>query len=435
MPADTVDVIVVGARCAGAPLARDLAQRGVSVCLVDRARFPSEVPSTHMIHPCGVARLRRLGLMHKLLETGAPPLERGAFVVDDIRLNMEPATARRFEAPWLCIRRQVLDQILLDAAADAGVKVLTENAVTELREANGAVCGVQTDGGEIRAQLVVGADGPSSVVARLTHAQEYHASPAGRLFLWGYFEGARAPEGYATLGRIGDVGFLAMPTDAGLFLAGVALPMHQRDACLADTTASLATGLQAAGEVGEFVRGASRVGPVRVMTRWHGYFREATGPGWVLVGDAGHFKDPTPAQGISDALRQGEKLAEAIEAGLGSGDLDARLRQWWRWRDQDAWEMYWFASDMGGSGNGPRIVTEMIRGLATERTGAERFLQLLNHEIAPSKVFSPLRALKAFATSAVAQPAQLRELTTECGTLIKQEISRQRSRRRLVHSP
>ncbi|MGH9097400.1 MAG: FAD-dependent oxidoreductase, partial [Acidimicrobiales bacterium] len=81
------DVIVVGARCAGAPLATDLANRGMKVCLVERARIPSEVPSTHMLHPCGVARLARLGLMDKLLATGAPPLDNGSFVVDSGRLN------------------------------------------------------------------------------------------------------------------------------------------------------------------------------------------------------------------------------------------------------------------------------------------------------------------------------------------------------------
>lgn len=53
--------------------------------------------------------------------------------------------------------------------------------------------------------------------------------------------------------------------------------------------------------------GATRSGPVRVLANWQGYFRESAGPGWVLAGDAGHFKDPTPAQGISDALRQAER--------------------------------------------------------------------------------------------------------------------------------
>jgi 2-polyprenyl-6-methoxyphenol hydroxylase-like FAD-dependent oxidoreductase len=153
------DVVVVGARCAGAPLAADLAGRGMRVALVERSRFPSEVPSTHMIHSCGVARLARLGLIDALLATGAPPLQRGTFQVDDVRLSGGPEVVGAFEAPWLCIRRQVLDPILADGAQEAGVQAFTETTVRALVEEVGSVRGVETDKGVIRAALVVGADG------------------------------------------------------------------------------------------------------------------------------------------------------------------------------------------------------------------------------------------------------------------------------------
>jgi 2-polyprenyl-6-methoxyphenol hydroxylase-like FAD-dependent oxidoreductase len=204
----------------------------------------------------------------------------------------------------------------------------------------------------------------------------------GRLFLWGYFEGAQAPPGYSTLGRIGDLGFLAMPTDAGLFIAGVAYSMNERERWLADTERALDAGLARVEEVAEVLSSAKRVGRIRVMARWNGYFRQATGPGWVLVGDAGHFKDPTPTQGISDALRQGEKLAHAIEAGLGAGQLEDQLMEWWRWRDADAWDMYWFATDMGAAGASPGIVGAMMGDLSTDADGPERFLRVLNHDLA-----------------------------------------------------
>ena len=363
------DVIVVGARCAGAPLATDLANRGMKVCLVERARIPSEVPSTHMIHPNGVARLARLGLMDKLLATGAPPLDHGSFVIDSARLRAEPDLMKRFEAPWLCIRRLTLDALLIEAAEEAGARVLTETTVQGLVHESGAVRGVRTTSGVIRAPLVVGADGPHSTVAKLAGAREYHVSSPGRLFIWGYFEGPRWPAGYATLGRIGDLGFLGMPTDAGLHMAGIVVSMSQKRACLGDTDTTLKDGIERIDELAEYLAPASRVGPLRVMARWHGYFREATGPGWVLVGDAGHFKDPTPAQGIADALRQGEKLADAVEAGLGAGGLEGQLQNWWRWRDDDAWEMYWFATDMGAAGENPGIVADMMGGLGDEDGG------------------------------------------------------------------
>src|ERR1700716_2335532 len=126
---DSFDVIVVGARCAGSPLAAWLASRGLRVCVLDRARFPSEVPSTHMLHPSGVARLERLGLLDKLLATGAPPLDQGSFVIDDVRLEMDGRIAKRFEAPWLCVRRVTLDSLLVEMAREAGAQVRTQTSM------------------------------------------------------------------------------------------------------------------------------------------------------------------------------------------------------------------------------------------------------------------------------------------------------------------
>src|SRR5699024_8034506 len=115
-------------------------------------------------------------------------------------------------------------------------------------------------------------------------------------------------------------------------------------------------------ELADLLAGATRVGPIRVITNWHGYFRQSAGPGWVLVGDAGHFKDPTPAQGISDALRQAQKLAKTVTTGFDSGErLDAQLQHWWQWRDQDAYGMYWLAHDMGVPGVSTPLVTRMLR--------------------------------------------------------------------------
>lgn len=371
---ESFDVIVVGARCAGSPLAAFLAARGLAVCVVDRASFPSEVPSTHMIHPSGVLGLERLGLLERLLATGAPPLDRGGFVIDDVHLTLDPRVAARFEAPWLCVRRTTLDSLLIEAAERAGVQVRRQTAATGLIYEDGAVRGIQTQSGTIRAPLVVGADGPHSAIAGFVGSREYHVTAPERLFLWAYFEGAAAPKGRADLGRAGDIGFLAMPTDGGLFMAGIGVPMSMRGAYLADVEKNFANGIAQVEHLVDVLRPATRVGPVRVMARWHGYFREATGPGWALVGDAGHFKDPTPAQGISDALRQAERLAQSIEMGLDGDDLAGHLDEWWHWRDEDAWEMYWFANDMGAGGSSPDIVTEMIRGLSREPDGAEEIL-------------------------------------------------------------
>jgi 2-polyprenyl-6-methoxyphenol hydroxylase-like FAD-dependent oxidoreductase len=391
-PENSYDVIVVGARCAGSPLATMLCRAGMKVCLVDRAGFPSDTPSTHGILPPGVKVLDQLGVMDRLLEV-APPLDEGILAFDDIRIDLHEFT-RNFGAPSFNIRRVTLDAILLDAAVAAGAEVRTKTTVTGLLRAGGRVVGVETTAGALRAPLVVGADGARSTVARLAGAAEYHRTAARRLFLWSYFEGVDEGERRIWLGNIDGDGFLASPSDSGLFLAAFVAPIERWSELRGDRTAGCEEGLGRWPELGELLAGARRVGPARMMSRWHGFFRESTGPGWVLLGDAGHFKDPTPGQGISDALRQAVALAAAIERALGGGEpADAPLREWWAWRDRDAWEMYWFAQDMGDFDRAPLLERTMQARFATDPGLVEDFLRVLCHDLPPSKLFAPPLAL------------------------------------------
>jgi 2-polyprenyl-6-methoxyphenol hydroxylase-like FAD-dependent oxidoreductase len=189
------DVVVVGARCAGSPLAATLARRGLSVCLVDRAQFPSETPSTHIIQPCGVEVLDRLGVLDAVLAAGAVPLDRMTMVIDDA-VRIEAAVDRASSPhPTLCVRRVTLDALLVDAAAAAGADVRTGLRVGSLITEDGRVAGVDTPAGPIQGQLVVGADGRHSTVATLVGAREYHVSSAGKMFAWAYFENAQDREG------------------------------------------------------------------------------------------------------------------------------------------------------------------------------------------------------------------------------------------------
>lgn len=433
---DPFDVAIVGARCAGAPLATLLARQGARVCLVDRSKFPSEIPSTHAIQPCGVAVLDRLGVTDRIRETGAPPITRASIQIDDVRIDLDDSFGliEKFGAPMFCVRRVILDQILIDAAVAAGADFRPETAVTGLIETEGVVTGIKTSRGDVAASLVVGADGPSSAVARFAGSREYHATPPGRLFMWAYFEGVRDLEPRIRLGKSGDTAMLSAPTDSQLFLAAVVPSMREKQEYLADTGAGFESGIATFPEVAEITRGGQRVGPVRTMSRWHGYFREATGPGWVLAGDAGHFKDPTPGQGISDALRQVEKLAPAIAEGLDTGTIQARLKQWAAWRDADAWEMYWFATDMGAPGETRPLVREMIRGIVEQPGGTEQFLRVLNHDLAPSKLYTPSRAVKAAARLALGRRDGLRSVGRDLAEIIRQEGVRRSQRRSPVYA-
>jgi 2-polyprenyl-6-methoxyphenol hydroxylase-like FAD-dependent oxidoreductase len=405
-----------------------LARRGLQVCLLDRARFPSDTLSTHVIQPCGVAILRGLGVLDAVLGAQAASLTRLTLVDEDARIDAE-YDADAFGAPGLCVRRVTLDHLLVQAAASAGADVRTGTKVSGLVEQDGRVVGVETEHqGRLYAPLVVGADGRRSTVAAHVGAREYHVAPPGRLFAWAYFEGVANTDGRLRLGRLRDLAFLASPTDSGLYMAGVCPPMAAKDTFLADRERNFTSGLASWPELGDLLAGARRIGPIRVMGNWHGYFREAAGPGWALLGDAGHFKDPTPAQGIADALRHAERLTAAVVAGLGGKAIARELGRWWRWRDDDAYAMHWFATDIG-AGTSPLLGTQLIRDVARDKQATEQLLRMLNHDIPPSHLFPPRRLGKALAHAARDRPREIPAMTKELASTVRDEVRRSSQRR------
>src|SRR5829696_312303 len=415
------DVIVVGARCAGSPLALMLARAGMRVCLVDRATFPSDTPSTHGIQPCGVRILEQLGV-REAVEATTIPIEDGTLAFDELRVAVT-GFDRQVGAPMLNVRRVSLDSILLHAAGEAGVEVRTETNVTGLVESEGRIAGVETAAGPLRASLVVGADGARSTIARLVGAAEYSQTPARRIFTWAYYEGVPV-ERKVWLGRIGEHAFLASPTDSDLFLAAVVPPIDRRRELRAERDRHYEEGLVHWPELRDHIGAARRVGPVRMMSRWHGFFRESAGPGWALVGDAGHFKDPTPGQGISDALRQTVELAGAIERGLGgTTDPDAALRDWWAWRDRDAWEMYWFAAEMA-SGRAPLLNRVVEERFASDPELVEGLLHVLNHDLSPSELFRPGLGVSALAKALARERGRRLQVLGEARTMAGEQLRR-----------
>ena len=335
-----------------------LASRGLRVVVVDRARLPSDIASTHVIQPRGVGVLDRLGVLADLLAV-TPPLTAFTLVNEDVRIETAIPTD---VAPTLCVRRVTLDVALADAAARAGADVRTGVTVRGVRTSGGRVVGVDTDAGPMTADLVVGADGRKSVIARSVGAVEYATIPAGRMPIWGYFEGVRDPDNRLRLARIGELAFLSCPCDGGLYLAGIAPAMADRDVVLAKREETFASAIAAWPELAELLGRARRVGPLRTVPDWYGYLRRPIGPGWLLTGDAGHFKDPTPAQGIADALCHAERLADLIASNSGPARDDA-LAGWWSERDRDCLAMHWFAADLGAPGASTPLITNVLRDI------------------------------------------------------------------------
>jgi menaquinone-9 beta-reductase len=337
---ERVDVLVIGGRCAGATLATWLARAGVSVVVADRAGFPSDTLSTHVFQGGAIAALRRLGVLEEVLATGAPPVCRGRISFANGSDVVEAEIPMPVPAPglpaMLCVRRVALDAILHCAAAKSGATMLDGWGLAGLLADGGRVIGARLrtrDGRErsIHASVVVGADGRNSTVARQVGARRYAVLPTERFGYFAYYQDV-PQAGPAVIDIVRDnrlYGF-GVPTDAGLYLACVMPPAAAYPAFIADVEGGWEREIARLPRIGKLVADGRRVGRPRGLRPVDTFLREAAGSGWVLVGDAGHFKDPSPGQGIADALRQAEQLAEAVSAGLKHGRLDRRLHHWAR---------------------------------------------------------------------------------------------------------
>lgn len=400
-----VEVLVVGGRCAGAPLATHLAHAGVSVLVADRARFPSDTLSTHVFQGGAIASLDRLGVLGEVLATGAPPVARGRvlFANGDDRLQAdvpmpEPGPGL---APMLCVRRVALDEILHCAAAAAGALTLDGWGFKELVRQDGVVAGARLrarDGSErtVLADLVVGADGRQSSVARAVGAHDYGVLPTERFGYFAYYEGVPTTDPPAIdIVRDDRLYGFGMPADEGLYLACVMAPAADHKSFMTDVEAGWRREIGRLPRAGEIVAPGRLVGRPRGLRPVDTFLREATGPGWVLVGDAGHFKDPAPGQGIADALRQAERLAETVAAGLGDGMLGRRLADWWRWRDDDAGPRHTWAHGFGSTGPPSHVLIQAQRDILAGPDAAERFWGPSMQRISPRAVLGPKTMLRA----------------------------------------
>jgi 2-polyprenyl-6-methoxyphenol hydroxylase-like FAD-dependent oxidoreductase len=437
---DDFDVVVVGARCAGSPLAIRLAQAGASVALIDKDTFPSDTPSTHFFQAEGLLVLNGLGVLERLKATGAPIIEKVHTRIQDLTVEQRWPTRPGDVGGAMCVRRPVLDTILVERAQEVGVDVRTGTKAIGLI-GDGRVGGVRAVDGagqeaQLKARLVVGADGRGSFVARHAGARSYNVTRNERFGFWGYFEGVRVTTPTAYLHRFDEEFVIASPTDSGLFMVIVLVPVERLRAFREQSERAFDEHVSRDPVISGLVAGHGRAGNLSSVLGFRGYFRESAGPGWALVGDAGHFKDPAPAQGISDALRQVDRLAPAIIAGLAGSDaaLDQQTARWWRWRDSDAAEKYWFAQDLGRGGELTAVFVEMAKRI--HRQGRfSQVIDVVNHRRAPSSLLTPPRLLGATLRLSLRGVDHSRSRALrEAGELLGREVRRRRMNRRPVYS-
>ena len=301
--AQAYDAIIVGARCAGSPLAALLARKGYRVLVVDRATFPSDTVSTHVVQPLAVAALTRWGLIDRLAATGCPPIHTYTFDFGPVTISGAPGTK---DAPVAyCPRRTVLDKLLVDAAAEAGAEIREGFTVEEVLIEDGRVVGIKgrSKGAATvteRAQVVVGADGRYSLVAEAVRPEQYNEKPPLLAAYYTYWSGLPMDGRFETYIRP-HRGFAAAATHNGLTLTVGGWPYAEFEANKKDVEGNFLKLFDLAPAFAERVRGAKREAPF-AGAPVSNFFRKPFGPGWALVGDAGYNKDPITAQGIGDAF-------------------------------------------------------------------------------------------------------------------------------------
>jgi len=401
------DAIVVGARCAGSPTAMLLARKGYRVLLVDRATFPSDTLSTLVIHAPGVATLRRWGLLDKVLTSSCPPIETYSFDFGPITISGRPQPVDGVSTGY-APRRTVLDPILVDAAAAAGAEVRERFNVDELLVEDGVVVGIRGHGAGgqpvvERARVVVGADGRNSHVAKAVRAEQYHEKPKLQYGYYTFFRNLPV-EGMETVVRPGRA-WAAIPTNDDLTLVVQGWPIAQAKDFKADVEAGFFNTLQLAPDFAERVRAATRVEPFLGGSVVN-YFRKAYGPGWALVGDAGYNKDPVTAQGISDAFRDAELCATALDEALIHGrSYDDAMATYQRSRDRRVLPIYEFTTQLATLEPPPPEMAQLFGAMHGNQEAMDDFVSVIAGTLSPLEFFAPdnlARIMAGAATQALA---------------------------------
>jgi 2-polyprenyl-6-methoxyphenol hydroxylase-like FAD-dependent oxidoreductase len=387
------DVIIVGARCAGAPLAMLLARRGVSVLLVDRARFPSDTMSTHFVHLTGVACLKGWGVLDDIAASGCPPIRNLILKVHSVRLTGSPPPLNGV-AEVYCPRRTILDEILVRAARRAGAELRLEFAVRDVLREGPRVVGICGDrrGGDRsveRGSLVVGADGRYSTVARAVAAPIYEQRPTLCCAYYAYWTDV-AVDGAEF--HVGDGwAVFAFPTHGSLVCTFVERRREQFDEFRSDVEGSFVHTLRCAGELGDRILSGRRVSRVVGTGDLPNYFRASCGPGWALVGDAGHHQDPFGGFGISDAFRDAELLAESVAEGLsGARPFDKALEEYECRRNDAAMAAYELNCQMASLREPNPRTQELYHRLSVNQAATDRFLGVLMGSVPISEFFPNL---------------------------------------------
>jgi flavin-dependent dehydrogenase len=367
------DVIVVGARVAGASTAMLLGRQGHRVLLIDRAELPSDTLSTHAILRSGILQLTRWGLLDRVVAAGTPGVKDITLGFGEERLEFQ-VRAEYGVGTLYAPRRHILDGIILEAAREAGADFLGSVRMVDLiRDRGDSVHGILLDrgGGQVEpvtARMVVGADGVWSRTAELVGATAYRSHQPTNAVHYAYFQGVTS-EGFRFQFTPG-VNAGIIPTNDGMSCVFVGRHRDRLGDFRADPDGEFDRLLASAGrDLADLVGHGTRATPFRGTPGLPGFIRRPWGRGWALVGDAGYTKDPISAHGISDALRDAELCARAIDRALTEpGSASRVLRRYQDQRDSLSVRMFAESEALAGyrwdateASTRMRVVSEAVR--------------------------------------------------------------------------
>ncbi len=390
------DVIVIGARVAGSPTAMRLAHKGYKVLLVDRASFPSDTLSTHQVQVKGGAELKRWGLLDKVLASNCPPARQVSLNVGSLTIRGRFPPLNDVDAV-ISPRRIILDKILVEAAVESGAELRQDLLVEDLILEDGRVSGIRArvksstagSGAPVveKARLVVGADGKRSLVARKVRASEYHIKPVLTCAYYTYWEGLGLEGGETYSLPRGAVG--VWPTNDGLAMIYTAYPISEFQAVREDIEGRFWRTMESLPGLLERVRKGRQAERFYGTADLPAFYRKPYGPGWALAGDAGITQDPITGQGIGNAFRDAERLANAIDAGFsGQMPLDAAMSEYEQKRNEETLPMYEFTSQLG-SFLPPSVEQQVLfNALAKNPEAADMFFGALSGSVPIQEFFA-----------------------------------------------
>ncbi|NKZ08903.1 NAD(P)/FAD-dependent oxidoreductase [Actinomadura latina] len=391
MASETYDAVIVGARCAGASAALLLARQGRRVLLIDRMGFPSDVMSTLYIHPPGTALLARWGLLDAVAASGCPPLDTVSYDVAGLRLTAStPSTP--YSTVTYAPRRHVLDDLLVRAAIDAGADFADRTGLREVVRRDDRVTGVriQTPGGleSVPARLVIGADGRGSRLASLVDAPFRRVDDLASCVYYSCWQGVRSGFGYH---ERPDSWIARIPTHDGVTMVATYFPQDRFQRIRRDPAAAHLESIERnAPDLHEQLAGAERVERLSGTGDQQNFFRRPHGPGWALIGDAGHHLDSITARGITNALTQAQLISDAL-AGQDLDDAsgtDTRLAGFAKETYDLLSEPYQMALDLA-----KLRLTEsraaLLRAIAGAPGLADRYFAMIAGVIDRSEFFTP----------------------------------------------